>query len=71
MHETGGIHGTETDDHEGGLDPRMAAKLLEHTSREAQRKFAWGSPLLSVLGAAVALVSLGAVWLSVRAQHPL
>ncbi len=70
MNETSGIHGTETDDREGGLDPREAAKLLAHTSREAQRRFALSSPLLSVLGAAVALVALGAVWLSVRGQHP-
>ncbi len=70
MNETGGIHGTETDDHEGGLDPREAATLLEQTTRQAQRKFALSSPLLSVLGAAVVLVALGAVWLSVRGQHP-
>jgi len=70
MNDTSGIHGTETDDREGGLDPREAAKLLAHTSREAQRRFALSSPLLSVLGAAVALVALGAVWLSVRGQHP-
>lgn len=70
MNETDGIHGTETDDHEGGLQPREAAKLLEQTTRGAQRTFALSSPLLSVLGAAVALVALGAVWLSVRGQHP-
>jgi hypothetical protein len=55
---------------EGGLDPREAARLLERTSREAHRKFELSSPLLSVLGAAVVLVALGAVWLSVRGQHP-
>jgi len=55
---------------EGGLDPREAARLLEQTRREALRKFDLSSPLLSVLGAAVVLVALGAVWLSVRGQHP-
>ena len=55
---------------EGGLDPREAARLLERTRREAQRKFDLSSPLLSVVGAAVVLVALGAVWLSVRGQHP-
>ena len=55
---------------EGGLDPREAARLLERTTREAQRKFDLSSPLLSVVGAAVVLVALGAVWLSVRGQHP-
>jgi hypothetical protein len=60
----------ETGDHEGGLEPREAAKLLEQTTLEAQRKFALSSPLLSLLGAAVVFVALGAVWLSVRGQHP-
>jgi hypothetical protein len=59
-----------THDSERGLDPREAASLLERTTREAQRKFELSSPWLSLLGAAVALVSLGAVWLSVRYQHP-
>jgi hypothetical protein len=55
---------------EGALDPREAARLLEKTSREAHRKFELSSPLLSVLGAAVVLAAFGAVWLSVRGQHP-
>ena len=55
---------------EGALDPREAASLLERTRREAQRKFDLSSPLLSVLGAAVVLAAFGAVWLSVRGQHP-
>ncbi len=61
---------TETPEEENGLDPREAATLLEQTTREAQRRFALSSPLLSLLGAAVVLVALGAVWLSVRRQHP-
>lgn len=64
----------DTDDtaaeHGGGLDPRAAARLLQQTRQEAQRTFNLSSPLLSVLGAAVVLVALGAVWLSVRGQHP-
>jgi hypothetical protein len=63
-------HDTATDDDEGGLDPREAATLLEQTTRDAQRKFDMRSPGLSLLGAAVVLVALGAVWLSVRGQHP-
>jgi hypothetical protein len=51
----------------GGIDPREAARLLEQTRREAQRRFDIRSPRLSLLGAAVVL---GAVWLSVRGQHP-
>ncbi len=53
-----------------GLDPRDAARLLEQTKREAERQLDLSAPWLSALGAAVALVALGAVWLSVRGQHP-
>jgi hypothetical protein len=53
-----------------GLDPRDAARLLEQTRRSAQRQFDLSSPLLSLVGAAVALVALGVPWLSVRGQHP-
>ena len=62
-------HPTTADD-DDGLDPRDAARLLEQTQRQARRQFDLSSPLLSVLGAAVVLVALGAVWLSVRGQHP-
>jgi hypothetical protein len=62
----------ETTPGDGGdaLDPRRAALLLEQTTRDAQRRFGLSSPALSALGAAVVLVALGAVWLSVRGQHP-
>jgi hypothetical protein len=40
------------------------------TQREAQRGLDFRSPWLSLLAAAVALVAFGAVWLSVRGQHP-
>jgi hypothetical protein len=68
-----GIHDidqTKTHEDEGGLDPREAARLLEQTRREAHRQFDLSSPLLSLLGAAVVLVAFGALWLSVRGQHP-
>jgi hypothetical protein len=61
---------TETYEDEGGLDPREAARLLERTRRQAQRGLDFRSPWLSLLAAAVALVAFGAVWLSVRGQHP-
>lgn len=57
-------------DDEPGLDPREAAKLLEQTRRQAQRGFDFRSPALSLLGAGVAFVAFGALWLSVRGQHP-
>ena len=70
MNGTHDIDDTATADEGGGLDPREAARLLEQTRREVRRKFDLTSPLLSLLGAAVALAALGAVWLSVRGQHP-
>jgi hypothetical protein len=70
MNGTRDTHDPTTDEDAGGLDPREAARLLEQTTRDAQRKFDVRSPGLSLLGAAVVLVALGAVWLSVRGQHP-
>jgi hypothetical protein len=61
---------SETRQDDGGLDPRGAARLLEQTTRQAQRGLDFRSPRLSLLAAAVALVAFGAVWLSVRGQHP-
>lgn len=55
---------------EGALDPHGAARLLAQTQRQAQRGFEFRSPWLTVLAAAMALVAFGAVWLSVRGQHP-
>lgn len=66
-HDTGT---TERPEDEGGLDPRGAARLLAQTQRQAQRGLDFRSPQLSLLAAAVALVAFGAVWLSVREQHP-
>lgn len=54
----------------GGLDPRQAAELLERTRRQAERQFDIRPPLLTLLAALVILVAYGAVWLSVRDQHP-
>jgi hypothetical protein len=61
---------TETYEDEGELDPRAAARLLVQTQRQAQRELDFRSPPLSLLAAAVALAAFGAVWLSVRGQHP-
>jgi hypothetical protein len=55
---------------EGGLDPRGAARLLAQTQHKARRELDFRSPWLSLVAAAVTLVGFGAVWLSVRHQHP-
>jgi hypothetical protein len=52
------------------LDPRAAAALLDEATIRAQRELEFRSPLLSLLAAAVVLVAFGAIWLSVRDQHP-
>jgi hypothetical protein len=70
MNGTRDIHETTPGNEGNELDPREAARLLEQTRRDAQRQLGLSSPLLSALGAAVVLVALGAVWLSVRGQHP-
>jgi hypothetical protein len=70
MNETHDTGTTEIHDDERGLDPREAARLLERTRREAQRGLDFRSPWLTLLAAAVLLVAFGAVWLTVRGQHP-
>ena len=65
-----GTNETTTADEGDGLDPREAAKLLEQTKRQAQRQFDLTPPLLTLIRAAVVLAGYGAVWLSVRGQHP-
>ncbi len=54
----------------GEFGPRQAATLLEQTKRQAQREFDLRPPLLTLIRAAVTLAGYGAVWLSVRGQHP-
>ena len=70
MTVTRDIDDTETAEEEGGFDPRTAADLLEQTRRRAERRFDFRSPALSLVGAAVVFVAFGALWLSVRSQHP-
>ena len=70
MNGTSDLHDTAPGNEGSGLDPREAATLLAQTRRDAQRQLGLTSPRLSALGAAVVLAALGAVWLSVRGQHP-
>ena len=54
----------------GNFDPQQAAALLDQTTQQARRKFEPSPPwLLAARGVAV-LAALGAIWLSVRGQHP-
>jgi hypothetical protein len=70
MNETRDTNETAAADDDGELDPQEAAALLEQTKRQARRKFNPNPPLLSLLRAVVVLGAYGAVWLSVREQHP-
>src|ERR1700674_1956357 len=54
-----------------GLDPREAAKILEQAKSQDRRHFDPQPPLAVVVGAAgVFLFGYGAVWWSMRDQHP-
>jgi hypothetical protein len=70
MNEEHDTSETATVDESRELDPREAAALLEQTTRRAQREFDIRPPLLMVVGSVVVLVAYGALWWSVRGQHP-
>jgi hypothetical protein len=61
---------TTTADNGGNFDPRQAAALLDETTQQARRQLEPFPPWLVVIRAAVALLACGAIWLSVRGQHP-
>ena len=61
---------TTTPDAEDGLDPREAAALLAQTRRSARRQLEVQKPLVMLMQAAAVLGIYGAIWLSVRGQHP-
>jgi hypothetical protein len=52
------------------FDPREAAALLAQTRRQADRQFGLHPPVFTLMRAALVLAGYGAVWLSVRHQHP-
>jgi hypothetical protein len=70
MNGTSDSDTSETYEDQGGLDPRQAARLLAQTQRQVRRDLDFRSPWLTLLAAAVVLVAFGAVWMSVRGQHP-
>ena len=61
---------TATADNGGNFDPRQAAALLDQTIQQTRRRIEPYPPWLYVIRAFVALCIYGAVWLSVRGQHP-
>ena len=56
--------------HGGHFDPRQAAALLDQTTRQTRRRIEPYPAWLYVIRAFIALAGYGAVWLSVRGQHP-
>src|SRR5450631_1820603 len=70
MNESGKTSEAGTAGEGGGLDPREAATLFEETKLHARRQFEPAPPWLLVTRAVMVLVTCGAVWLSVRGQHP-
>jgi hypothetical protein len=54
----------------GTLGPEQAAALLDRTTQQARRKFQPSPPWLLGTRAVMVLAALGAIWLSVRGQHP-
>ncbi len=54
----------------GSFGPEQAAALLDQTTQQARRKFQPSPPWLLVTRGILVLAALGAIWLSVRDQHP-
>ena len=54
----------------GTFGPEQAAALLDQTTQQARRKFQPSPPWLLVTRAILVLAAIGAIWLSVRGQHP-
>jgi hypothetical protein len=61
---------TTTAGNGGNFDPQQAAALLTQTTQQARRQFEPFPPWLSVIRGFMALIAYGAIWLSVRGQHP-
>jgi hypothetical protein len=70
MNGTRDTSGTTAAGNGDGFDPQEAATLLEQAKRQARRQFEATPPWLSLIQAVVVLGAYGAIWLSVRGQHP-
>jgi len=55
---------------EGTMSPQQAAALLDQATHEARRKIEPSPAWLLTTRAVAVLAALGAIWLSVRGQHP-
>ncbi|MGH3124838.1 MAG: hypothetical protein ACRDND_27970 [Streptosporangiaceae bacterium] len=55
---------------DGTFGPPQAAALLDETTQQARRNLAPSPPWLLATRAVMVLATCGAVWLSVRGQHP-
>jgi hypothetical protein len=55
---------------EAGMDPQDAAFVMRQARERAQRELAVRRPVLFLTWGLVVLVGYGALWLSVRGQHP-
>jgi hypothetical protein len=62
--------GTSTAENGGSFDPRQAAALLDQTTQQAHRQLEPTPPWALATRAVMVLAALGAIWLSVRGQHP-
>jgi hypothetical protein len=54
----------------GSFGPEQAASLLDQTTWRARRQFQPSPPWLLATRGVLVLLALGAIWLSVRGQHP-
>jgi hypothetical protein len=54
----------------GSFGPAQAAALLDQTTRQTRRRLEPAPPWLLAIRAVIALAIYGAIWLSVRGQHP-
>jgi len=61
---------TTTAGNGGNFDPQQAAALLDQTTQQTRRQLEPAQPWLLAIRAVLVLAVCGAVWLSVRGQHP-